>query len=158
MADAVVDTPLCSKKYPAQNPYSIMMPMITMILAGTCATSTVTLPLTDETTLDSGYEEVCEIRFCEDSYNIVLSSSTMWHCTIVKLSNAQKCVLEKMLIFQYLNYMPSVFVIVLVCVFIASVSTLSCTGIGSIARQCWPWSARLYISILKILTCLFRLH
>ena len=77
MADAVVDTPLCSKKYPAQNPYSIMMPMITVTLAGTGATSTVTLPLTDETTLDSGYEEVCEIRFCEDSYNIVLSSSTL---------------------------------------------------------------------------------
>ena len=77
VTNAVVDTPLCSKKYPAQNAYSNIMPMTTVILAGTGATSTVTLPLTDETSLDSGYEEVSEIRLCEDSYNIVLSSLTL---------------------------------------------------------------------------------
>ena len=88
-------------------------------------------------------------KILEKSYSTVLSSSTSWHSTVVKLSSAQKCVLEKMWILQYryLNYRTSVYVIVLVNVLIGYLSTLSGTCIGSIGRECWPWSARLYIII-----------
>ena len=41
-----------------------------------------------------GARSILPNRFWKDSYNSILSSSTSWHRTILKWSNAQKCILK----------------------------------------------------------------
>ena len=108
----------------------------------TGATSTVKLPLPDEITLDSSHKEFCKIRFWRDSYSTVLSSSTSWQCTIVKLSNAQKFVLEKMWILPCLNYMTSLYVNALVGVIIGSISTVRIQYMVSLLCGWWLFGVR----------------
>ena len=108
----------------------------------TGATSTVKLPLPDEITLDSSHKEFCKIRFWRDSYSTVLSSSTSWHCTIVKLSNAQKFVLEEMWILPCLNYMTSLYMNALVGVIIRSVSTVRIQYMVSLLCGWWLYGVR----------------